>query len=55
MPFSKNLFSEFVVARAKKDIRSLIFPNDKPRYEDDVMEFLQFGICTVDRPRRVIL
>ena len=55
MPFSKNLFSEFVIPRAKKDIRALISPNDKPRYEDDVMECMQFGICSVNRPQRVIL
>ena len=55
MPFSKNLFSEFVIPREKKDIRDLISPNDKPRYDDDVMECLQFGICSFNRHQRVIL
>ncbi len=55
MPFSKKLFSEFVVPKEKKDIRDLISPNDKPKYEDDELECMQFGICSFNRPQRVIL
>ena len=46
MPFSKQLFNNFTVVPSPKDEMSDLFSNYKPKYDDDVMECLQFGICS---------
>ena len=46
MPFSKQLFKNFYGVPMPRDEMSDLFSNYKPKYNDDVMECLQFGICT---------
>ena len=46
MPFSKKLFDNFSGVPLKGQEMSELFSNYKPKYDDDVMECLQFGICT---------
>lgn len=46
MPFSKNLFNNFSGLPMKMDEMSDLVSNDKPKYDDDVMECLHFGICS---------
>ena len=51
MPFSKHLFKNFSGVTIQRDEISDLFSNQKPKYDDDVIECLQFGICS---PRPVI-
>ena len=46
MPFSKQLFKNFSSRSIQKNEISDLFSNYKPKYDDDVMECLQFGICS---------
>ena len=46
MPFSKQLFNNFSGVPMPRDEMSDLFSNYKPKYDDDVMECLQFGICS---------
>ena len=46
MPFSKQLFNNFSGVAMPRDEMSDLFSNYKPKYNDDVMECLQFGICS---------
>jgi len=46
MPFSKKLFKNFVRVPIERDIMSDLVSDYKPKYGDDVMECLQFGICS---------
>ena len=46
MPFSKNLFDNFSGKPMQRDEISDLFSNYKPKYDDDVIECLQFGICS---------
>ena len=55
MPFSKQLFNNFSGVPILKEEMSHLFSNVKPKYDDDVMECLQFGICSSRRvlPRAI--
>jgi len=55
MPFSKKLFNNFSGVPVQKDEISDLFSVCKPKYDDDVIECLQFGICTSrpDLPREI--
>ena len=46
MPFSKQLFKHFSGNLNQTNEISDLFSNYKPKYDDDVMECLQFGICS---------
>ena len=46
MPFSKQLFENFSGDPMKEIEMSDLISNYKPKYDDDVMECLQFGICS---------
>tara|TARA_Y100001968_G_scaffold245894_1_gene230076 strand:- start:2156 stop:2338 length:183 start_codon:yes stop_codon:yes gene_type:complete len=46
MPFSKQLFDNFSGVPIQGNEMSYLFSNYKPKYDDDVMECLQFGICS---------
>ncbi|WP_269625015.1 hypothetical protein [Prochlorococcus marinus] len=46
MPFSKQLFRNFSGVSTQGSEMSDLFSNYKPKYDDDVMECLQFGICS---------
>ena len=46
MTFSKQLFDNFSAVPIKANEMSDLFSNYKPKYDDDVMECLQFGICS---------
>ena len=46
MPFSKQLFRNFSGVSFEGNEMSELFSNYKPKYDDDVMECLQFGICS---------
>ncbi len=46
MPFSKQLFRNFSGGLKQSSEISDLFSNHKPKYDDDVMECLQFGICS---------
>ena len=46
MPFSKQLFNNFSGLPIERDEMSDLFSNYKPKYGDDVIECLQFGICS---------
>ena len=55
MPFSKQLFKNFSSRSIQTNEISDLFSNYKPKYDDDVMECLQFGICsTRSAPTREI-
>ena len=47
MPFSKQLFENFSGVPIEENDMSDLFSNYKPNYDDDVIECLQFGICSV--------
>ena len=47
MPFSKQLFDNFSGVPIQENEMSDLFANYKPKYDDDVMECLQFGICSM--------
>ena len=48
MPFSKQLFDNFSgVSKQRNDMSDLV-SYYKPKYADDVMECLQFGICSTN-------
>ena len=55
MPFSKKLIENFAVVPLQGDEMSDLFSNYKPKYDDDVMECLQFGICSTSSipPREI--
>ena len=54
MPFSKQLFDNFSGVPTQKNEMSELCSNYKPKYDDDVMECLQFGICSYQvQPQRV--
>ena len=56
MPFSKQLFDNFSGVPTQKNEMSELFSNYKPKYDDDVMECLQFGSCSMrSAPPREIL
>ncbi len=46
MPFSKKLFNNFSGVPMHRDEISDLFSSYKPKYDDDVIECLQFGICS---------
>ena len=46
MPISKQLFDSFPGYSSQSNEFSDLFSNYKPKYDDDVMECLQFGICS---------
>ena len=46
MPFSKQLFKNFYGDPMQRDEMSDLVSCYKPKYDDDVMECLQFGICS---------
>ena len=46
MSFSKQLFNNFSGFPIPRDEMADLFSNNKPIYDDDVMESLQFGICS---------
>jgi len=46
MPFSKKLFDNFAGVPMKGNEMSDLVSNYKPKYGDDVMECMQFGICS---------
>ncbi len=46
MPFSKQLFQNFTGVPIQANEISDLVSNEKPKYADDVMECLQFGICS---------
>ena len=46
MPFSKQLFNNFIVVPNHGNDMSYLFSNYKPKYDDDVIECMQFGICS---------
>ena len=46
MPFSKQLFENFSGVPIQETEMSDLVSNHKPKYDDDVMECLQFGICS---------
>tara|TARA_B100001250_G_scaffold350126_1_gene321678 strand:+ start:816 stop:998 length:183 start_codon:yes stop_codon:yes gene_type:complete len=46
MPFSKQLFDNFSGVPIQGNKMSDLFSNYKPKYDDDVIECLQFGICS---------
>ena len=46
MPLLKRLFKNFSVYSTPKNEISYLSSNYKPQYGDDVMECLQFGICS---------
>tara|TARA_Y100001968_G_scaffold116219_1_gene105598 strand:- start:1060 stop:1242 length:183 start_codon:yes stop_codon:yes gene_type:complete len=47
MPFSKQLFKIFSGRSIHENEMSDLFSYYKPKYDDDVMECLQFGICSM--------
>jgi len=46
MPFSKQLFRNFSGVSLQGNEMYELLSNYKPKYDDDVMECLQFGICS---------
>ena len=46
MPFSKQLFENFSAVPFSRNEMSDLFSYYKPKYDDDVIECLQFGICS---------
>ena len=52
MPFSKQLFRNFSGVSIQGNEMSDLFSNFKPIYDDDVMECLQFGICSTQPVQR---
>ena len=46
MPFSKKLFGNFSGVATQGNKMSDLVSNYKPKYADDVMECMQFGICS---------
>jgi len=48
MPFSKQLFENFSGDPIQVNEMSDLFSNYKPKYDDDVMECMQFGICSIN-------
>ena len=55
MPFSKQLFNNFSGVPIERDEMSDLFSNYKPKYDDDVMECLQFGICSMSSVRSNVI
>ena len=47
MPFSKQLFENFSGIRHEQNEISDLVSDGKPKYDDDVIECLQFGICSM--------
>ncbi len=46
MPFSKKLFNNFSQVHRENEEMNDLISSQKPKYGDDVMECLQFGICS---------
>ena len=46
MPFSKKLFNNFSGVPMHRNEISDLVSTYRPEYDDDVMECLQFGICS---------
>tara|TARA_Y100001968_G_C19200414_1_gene639680 strand:+ start:390 stop:593 length:204 start_codon:yes stop_codon:yes gene_type:complete len=46
MAFSKQLFENLSRITMQENEISDLFSNYKPKYDDDVQECLQFGICS---------
>ena len=46
MQFSKKIFNNFSGVLKQRDEISELVSNYKPIYDDDVIECLQFGICS---------
>ena len=49
MPALKQLFESFSGFSVQSREITELFSNNKPKYDDDVMECLQFGICSTDK------
>ncbi len=47
MPFSKKLFDNFSGLHNQENEMSDLFSSNKPMYADDVIECMQFGICSM--------
>ena len=47
MTFSKQLFENFSGVPLQGNEMSDLFANYKPKYDDDVMECMQSGICNM--------
>ena len=47
MPYSKQLFENFSGIPIQGNEMSDLFSYHRPIYDDDVMECLQFGICSI--------
>ena len=46
MPFSKQLFENFSGVPLQGNEMTDLLSTYKPKYDDDVIECLQFGICS---------
>ena len=55
MPFSMQLFRNLSGDSIQENEMSDLFSSYKPNYDDDVMECLQFGICSTRQtpPREI--
>jgi len=55
MRFLKQLFENSSGVPIQGHEMSELFSNYKPKYDDDVMECLQFGICSIrpDHPKEI--
>ena len=55
MSFSERLFNSISSFQEQRSEISELISNDKPKYDDDVMECLQFGICSsrLDKPKEI--
>ena len=55
MPFSNKLFENSSGCSVQSNEISYLFSDYKPKYDDDVMECLQFGICSTRKepPREI--
>ncbi len=47
MPFSRQLYENFSGVPIPGNEMSDLLSNYKPKYDDDVMECMQFGICSM--------
>ena len=46
MPVSKQLLNNYFEVPIQREEMSDLVSNYKPKYDDDVIECLQFGICS---------
>ena len=49
MAFLKQLFENFSGIPLSGNEMSVLLSNSKPKYDDDVMECMQFGICSMPK------